>query len=293
MGLVLSSIFVAFVAGIVTGIAGYVTYMQARSTEARDEFLEVERPVVTLSVISTPASTFNDYEVYGLSYNQLPLDVYRLGGGESARLIVGGIHGGYEWNTVEFVDNLLVHLRENPDLIPPAVTLYLIPCANPDGYLTGTDRVAGRMNGNGVDLNRNWDYEWQAFASHGTHAVSAGAYPFSEPETAALRDFILREDIELVLFYHSALGAVFPGEQPERSATDELAMMLAEVTVYSYQPGGVPGQITTGDAIDWLSAKQGIAGAEIEFSTHDSILGTEEWYRNLDGVLAFLNWSIP
>jgi hypothetical protein len=58
-------------------------------------------------------------------------------------------------------------------------------------------------------LNRNWDYQWQMTATHGMRVVSAGSYPFSEPETAALRDFILLNDVELVIFYHSAMGVVF------------------------------------------------------------------------------------
>ena len=221
---------------------------------------------------------------YGHSFGGRSLLAYRLGTGPSVHIIVGGIHGGYEWNTVVLVSETLEYLEANPSLVPDGVTLYVIPCANPDGYAAGIDRERGRMNGNGVDLNRNWDYHWQPAATHGPHPVDAGAYAFSEPETAALRDFILERDVEAAIFYHSAMGGVFHGAERDQSATYELAHAISEATGYPIATA-VPGQITTGDAIDWMSAR-GLAGIEVELTTHDCI----EWERNLQGLLAFLNW---
>ncbi len=62
---------------------------------------------------------------------------------------------------------------------------------------------------------------------------------------------------------------------------------MSDATGYLHAPGGVPGQVTTRDAIDWLST-QGIAAVEIDLTTHQDI----EWQRNLSGIRAFLNWSI-
>lgn len=220
-----------------------------------------------------------------------PLYAYRLGRGESARAIIGGIHGGYEWNTIELVSATLEHFRTYTTEVPANVTLYLIPNMNPDGYAAGTSPEVGRMNGNLVDLNRNWDYQWQMTATHGTRPVKAGAAPFSEPETAATRDFILAHNIELAVFYHSAMGVVFSGADRENSATFELTQMLSQVTGYPHQTEGIYGQITTGDAIDYLSTV-GIAATEIELTTHDRV-SEQEWQRNLAGMRAFLNWTIP
>lgn len=80
----------------------------------------------------------------------------------------------------------------------------VVPCVNPDGYeynrLTepnggGLWRKNRRNNGGGsfgVDLNRNYSYEWgpQWPGSSGDpdSDVYRGPAPFSEPETAALRD---------------------------------------------------------------------------------------------------------
>ena len=107
-----------------------------------------------------------------------------------------------------------------------------------------------------------------------------------------LRDFILNNDVELAIFYHSALGGViFSAEDRTRSATYELAEMLVPIVGYRHQTEGIPAQITTGDAIDWLST-QGIAAIHLELTTHQ-LVDEGEWQRNLDGMRAFLNWSLP
>lgn len=226
--------------------------------------------------------------VYGYSVENRPLVAYRLGDGPVARALIGGIHGGYEWNTTALMSHTLETLAAQRDQIPPELTIYVIPLANPDGAAAGMDRVGGRMNANGVDLNRNWDYRWQMTATHGTWPVFAGARAFSEPETAFLRDFIIERDIEAVIFYHSAAGEVYSGAGVDTSATVALAKLIAAQTGYLYAPYGVLGQITTGDAIDWLT-QQGITAIEVELSTHEAL----DLEQNLRGIAAFLNWNLP
>jgi predicted deacylase len=250
------------------------------------------RPTLEPVPTATARPWFAGPLTYGTSFDGWPLRAYRLGRGPSARAIVGGLHGGYEWNTVALVSDTLAYFHAHPEKVPPAVTLYLIPCANPDGYRAGTDAVVGRMNGNGVDLNRNWDYRWQMTATHGTRPVRAGAYPFSEPETAALRDFLQAREVEAVLFYHSAFdGVIFSSVAPAGTASRALAEALAPVVGYEHQPEGIPGQVTTGDAIDWL-AVQGVAAVELELTTHQRV-DEAEWRANLRGTLVFLRWSPP
>jgi Zinc carboxypeptidase len=224
----------------------------------------------------------------GYSVQHRPIMTYRVGHGPIARALIGGLHGGYEWNTVRLMTETLDHLIAHPDMIPEQVTLYIVPVANPDGLAAGTDRVEGRLNAHQVDLNRNWNYQWQMTATHGTRPVSAGWQPFSEPETIALRDFLSEHKVEAVVFYHSAFAAVFSGTGVTTSHTVELAQLLAEATGYRYAPEGVPGQITTGNAIDWLTAN-GITAVEVELTNHSDL----DWEQNLRGLRAFLNWHLP
>jgi len=259
----------------------------ATSMPAAESGLATETPGLPTAT-PTPAPFFEGPMVYGHSFEGRELRAYRLGTGPSARALIGGIHGGYEWNTTVLMSETLAYVQENPGLVPSDVTLYIIPCANPDGFAAGTDAIHGRMNGNNVDLNRNWDYNHQITATHGTRPVFAGNYPFSESETRTLRDFIFERDIELAIFYHSAMAKIFSGAERQNCATVELAEMMSDVTGYPHDPEGVYGQITTGDAIDYLS-KVGITGIEIELTNHQDI----DWDRNWRGVLAFMEWDIP
>jgi len=79
--------------------------------------------------------------------------------------------------------------------------LFVILVCNPDGYVyTHTsDRLwrRNRRSGGGVDLNRNFSWQWGV--------GNGGPAPLSEPETVALKDFIVSRDKALVgcLNYHT------------------------------------------------------------------------------------------
>ena len=76
---------------------------------------------------------------------------------------------------------LLTNYGSDPEItaLVDNVEWYLMPIMNPDGYV-----VYDRYNAHGVDLNRNWDGPGSGQDPWG------GPYPFSEPETAALRNFM-------------------------------------------------------------------------------------------------------
>ncbi len=56
--------------------------------------------------------------VIGYSVSGRPLEVYTFGNGEKQRMIVAGIHGGYEWNTIALADELITHINDNPEYHP-------------------------------------------------------------------------------------------------------------------------------------------------------------------------------
>ena len=119
-----------------------------------------EEPTLTPAPPSTPRpdpspTVFaSGPEIIGYTVAGRPLTMYRYGGGPSRRLIVAGIHGGYEWNTIALAHQLMSHLLVHPEIIPPQITLYLLPALNPDGEARSSS-YEGRANENGVDLNRN------------------------------------------------------------------------------------------------------------------------------------------
>jgi protein MpaA len=247
------------------------------------------KPTRTPRPTSTPVFSIGQTPiVIGYSVLGRPLEVYRFGDGPIRRLIVAGIHGGYEWNTVALAEELLVYLDEHPDVVPGDITLYILRVLNPDGYARDRD-VDGRVNANGVDLNRNWPSHWQAnWPRSGCwiyRPVTGGSGPASEPETQALMAFILDYDIDALISYHSAALGIFAGGQPSTPDSLSLAEAVAAVSDYPYPPIDTGCQYT-GQLADW-AADNGVAAVDIELTNHRDT----DFEQNLKILATFLAWD--
>lgn len=234
----------------------------------------------------------------GSSVEGRSIEAFSFGEGEKEVVLVGGIHGGYEWNSVLLAYAFMDHFAVNPSLIPEGVRVTVIPNANPDGvfkvvqkegrfYINDVpvgDVSAGRFNARGVDLNRNFDCKWQPEASWRGSSVSAGTAAFSEPEAQALRDFFVSEQPKVAVFLHSQAGAVYASECMNGVLPETLASMqvYAEAAGYAAVPS-FNAYPVTGDIEGWL-ASVGIPAITVELTTHTSL----EWEKNRAGVEALL-----
>jgi len=247
-------------------------------------------PTITLSPRPDPSPTLyaTGPEIIGYTVAGRPLTMYRYGGGPSRRLIVAGIHGGYEWNTIALAHQLMSHLSVHPDTIPPHVSLYLLPALNPDGEARSL-AYEGRANENGVDLNRNWPSRWQddwpKAGCWNFLPIHGGTAPASEPEVTALMDFIVNNGIEAIISFHSAALGIFPGGQPPLAESLELAEAVSEVAPYPYPPLNT-GCLYTGQFADWASGV-GIPALDVELSNHRDT----DLKINLRVLEVFLNWE--
>jgi hypothetical protein len=224
--------------------------------------------------------------VIGTSVEARPIEVYTFGTGETDLLFVGGIHGGYEANTVRLAEAMITELQLDGSTIPESVTVHIIPNLNPDGYALPTTASAQvrRFNANAIDLNRNFDCRWQPESTWRSAVVSAGTNPFSEPEAAALRDYVRTVNPNAAVFWHSIGNAVFTSEcgNGVLSATNQL--MNTYAVAADYEAAGLwTAYPVTGDAEGWL-ASIGIPAITVELENRESI----EWERNWAGVLATL-----
>lgn len=208
---------------------------------------------------------------------------WRFGTGERILLIVGGVHAGFESNTVLLVNELITHFQSTPASVLPGMSLVLVPVLNPDGLARGR-RSEGRFNANGVDLNRNWGCGWSAEAYWQTNRVDPGVRAFSEPETQSLANFVRQQPPASAIFFHSAASGVFAGRCEGQRVSEALAAVYGEASGYPY---GEPFSAypVTGTAASWMDG-QGIPAVDLELSgTRDT-----EFVRNLRALMAVQCW---
>lgn len=237
--------------------------------------------------------------VLGTSVGERAITAYHFGTGDTELLFVGGIHGGYSWNTALVAYELVDYLTKHPEAVPANERVTVIPVLNPDGLykVTGkdgvftaadvpaaADTVAGRFNGNTVDLNRNFDCDWQAKGVWQTKQVSGGGAAFSEPESQAIKSYIDAHTPAAVVVYYSSAGGVFSsnchnGVLPETAA---LTKLYADASGYKAYENFDYYEIT-GDMVNWL-AKEGIPAISVLLTNHTDT----EWNKNLAGVQAVL-----
>jgi protein MpaA len=225
--------------------------------------------------------------VVGFSVQGRPIRAYPFGQGETQYLIVAGIHGGYESNTVDLANQLILYVSQNPEVVPAGDTLYIIPDMNPDAVARGRNADA-RVNANGVDLNRNfpsdnWVANWDHTNCWNERPTSGGTYGGSEPETRAVMNFIGSHRVQAMISYHSAALGVFPGGIPWQPASEALARALSSETGYPYPPIDI-GCTYTGTLADW-AVEHGVGAAvDMELSDHQDA----EFSRNLRALKALL-----
>jgi hypothetical protein len=191
-------------------------------------------------------------------------------------LYIANIHAR-EIITPEIVLYFLNHLVDNygvdldiTDMIDHR-QLWIVPTANPDGHVHVEEvdrwwRKNRRENGDGtfgVDLNRNFGYNW-AYDNIGSSPNPAdetyrGTSAFSEPETQALRDFVAQHHFVAALSYHSYGDLwLFPwdyqfADTPHHLVFVEMAKGMTEENHYVYgNPNMGTIYITNGSSDDYF-----------------------------------------
>lgn len=176
----------------------------------------------------------------------------------------------YMWYLLENYgqDEMVTYLVNNREM-------YFIPCINPDGYIyneinnpdgNGYWRKNRRDIGNnvyGVDLNRNYGYEWghdnSGSSPNPNDVTYRGSEGFSEPETQAIKYFCENHNFVIALNYHTYGNVLLhPWGYESKHTEDSLIftglgkLMAAE---NNYFPGlGVEalGYDVNGDSDDWM-----------------------------------------
>lgn len=144
------------------------------------------------------------------------------------RVRLNGPHHGNEKIATEITLAFLKYLCENYATEPSVRALvdtreiWILPIFNVDGHVANN-----RYNAAGVDLNRDYGYEWDPSETPG---------PFSQVETQAMRNHSERNQIVLEFSYHSTASYVnylwdnHPADPPDSAYIMSLASRYADST---------------------------------------------------------------
>lgn len=294
---------------ILLGIGAYWLFSDStdfQRVEDDDQEMATDTPATSTDDQSTTSDDILDNDesqnqtVIGTSVEGRNITAYHFGGGDTEVLFIGGIHGGYEYNTTLLSYDLIDYLEDNSDVVPDNVSVTVIPVMNPDGLyrIAGTtaddftsvdmpslsETIPGRFNANDVDLNRNFDCGWQSEGTWQSRTVSGGDEPFSEPESQAIREYVGSNSPDAAVVFYSAAGGVYSSscDGPVLSESDELMNLYAQASGYAAE-GEFTAYPISGDMVNWM-AKEGIPAISVLLTNHQDT----EWSQNQSGIEAVL-----
>jgi len=201
-------------------------------------------------------------------------------------MLYTAVHHAREPNSVSQLIMYMYYLLENYNTNPEIkylvdnLEMYFVPVINPDGYIYNETTNPGgggmwrknrrdNLDGEfGVDLNRNYGYNW-GFDNNGSDPnTSSDTYRgdtlFSEPETQNMRNFCNARQFKLTLNYHTYGNLlIYPwGYQPNIYTPDsaqfvEYAKYLTWQNHYNYGTANQTVEyVVNGSSDDWMYGEQ-------------------------------------
>ena len=142
---------------------------------------------------------------------------HRMGTRGKVVLVIGNTHG----NEPKGVDVGRALRIAGP---PSGIELWVVDTINPDGLAAGT-----RTNARGVDLNRNFAYNWGYIAVSPSHDQYSGEAPADQPETQSVQNLITLIQPQITVWYHQDANRVsVGGRRPELAL--EYARLVGQST---------------------------------------------------------------
>jgi len=126
----------------------------------------------------------------------------------------------------------------------------------------------------GVDLNRNYDYEWEHGSSDPESEIYKGPAPFSEPETQAIRNLALQHVFKYAISFHSGAELIlYPWGYTYLSSPDdvkfkEIAKDLSDITGGTTHEQSSDLYVSYGTWDDWMYGDRGTFALTCEIYTN-------------------------
>lgn len=221
------------------------------------------------------------------------------GSSQKPGIIFMGNHHAREHLSLEVPFLLIRYLLEHKQ--DPALStllnsrdIWVIPMVNPDGaefdiekgkYRWWRKNRRDNQDGTfGVDLNRNYSFQWGTGGSDTdtSSEIYMGPEPFSEPETQAIRDFVKNHlNTRILLSFHTFSELIlYPwghtydpvSKQKDFDTYKKLAETMAQWNHYTPQQSSAL-YIASGDTTDWSYGEYGIFSFTFELSPKSMFSG--------------------
>lgn len=238
--------------------------------------------------------TVEGRDLWAININSTPaqLKTQRRTTADKPAAIFMGNHHAREHLSAEvplmFAEHLLKNRREvRISKLLDTRDIWIIPMVNPDGveYDIATARYQyWRKNRRdnkdgtfGVDLNRNYGFKWGTGGSDKdtSSEIYMGPEPFSEPETRAIRDFVIsKPNTKVLLTFHTYSELIlYPwgntyddiGNARDVAVFKKMATTMAQWNHYKPEQSSDL-YITSGDTTDWAYGERGIFAFTFELS---------------------------
>ncbi len=325
-------------AGFPDGFEGYHDYAELEA--AIDAAVAARPSIVSKRTIGT---SFEGRSIWAVKISD------NVGSDEAEpEVLMESLHHAREHLTVEMALHIIELLSDNYRANPANIAnqleqrvtdivngreVWIVPMVNPDGAEWDISDSSAFQNWRrnrqliegstvpGVDLNRNWGFKWGCCGgSSGQPGTTTyrGPAPWSTPEIAALRDFVLsrvrdgRQQIRAAISWHTFNEEIMwpygytTADLPRTMSPDDLLAFRALGQGMADRNGYVAQQmsdlyILDGNASDWLYGDQRIFAFTIEmyptdgskvggFYPVDDIIDVQT-ARNDEAVLFFLEQS--
>jgi hypothetical protein len=131
----------------------------------------------------------------------------------------------------------------------------------------------------GVDLNRNYGYQWQGGSSDPNSEIYKGPAPFSEPETQAIRNLVLSHNFTYAISFHSGAELIlYPWDYsytppPDEAKFIEIAQGLSNITGGTTYEQSSDLYISYGAWDDWMYGTKNVFALTCEIFTNDTFEG--------------------
>ena len=257
----------------------FADFKNLAAVNARLDALVAARPDLC-SIVNLGTTSIQGRTIKGIRISR------HAAGASIPAFAVTGTQHAREWagtmTAMWIVDRLVEDADADPRVqaIVDAGEVFVFPVLNPDGYeyswttnrLWRKNRRLNSGGSYGVDLNRNWGWQWggAGTSTQQSNDTYRGTAAFSEPETRAYRDWALpRTNIvahldlhsysELLLWPWGYTGTLCADQSSFNRVGTLMQSAIAGVNGFSYTAGPIYSTIypASGGANDWAYGAAG------------------------------------